>query len=256
MVSVIIPSTTNGFSYLTKLMPQLALECENHEIIIVDNASRDGTTHYLANYQCTVIINKINQGFAKANNQASRIAQGEYLLFLNNDTYIMEGFLETMVETFKIDPKIAVVGCLLIKQDINKIQHAGVMFTPDYLPYELGLPLARISPGITMSDPRSKSVREVPSVTAACMMVKKSVFQEVGGFDERYWCGWEDSDFNLKVRERGYKVWYNGNAVVYHKHFGSVNVGRFSKENENRQLFDSIWTKTGRAKKVLKGFLQ
>jgi GT2 family glycosyltransferase len=254
MITVIIPSTTTGLGYLAKLMPQLSIECEGNEIIIVDNNSRDGTTNYLANYACTIIVNKTNEGFAKANNKAARKAEGEYLLFLNNDTFVTQGFLNTMLDTFNIDKKIAIVGCLIIKQDVNKIQHAGVMFTPDYIPYELGLPVAGISAGITMSDERAKSVREVPSVTAACMMIKKSVFEEVGGFDERYINGWEDNDLVLKVRELGYKVWYNGNAKIYHKHFGSINVGRYSKEFENRQLYDSIWVVTKRAEKALKGF--
>jgi len=254
-ITVIIPSTTTGLGYLAKLMPQLSIECEGNEIIIVDNNSRDGTTNYLANYACTIIVNKTNEGFAKANNKAARKAEGDYLLFLNNDTVVTEGFLNTMLETFNIDEKIGIVGCLIIKQDTKQIQHAGVMFTQDYIPYELGLPVPSISAGITMNDDRVRSIREVPSVTAACMMIKKSVFEEVGGFDERYWCGWEDTDLCLKVRELGYKIWYNGMTKIYHKHFGSINVGRFKNETENRQLYDSLWVTSGRARKVLKGFI-
>jgi|WetSurMetagenome_2_1015567.scaffolds.fasta_scaffold145192_2 O-antigen biosynthesis protein len=256
MISVIIPTCIGGFNYLTKLMPQLSLEAKDHEIIIADNASRDGTTNYLSNYACTIIVNKTNEGFAKANNKAAKIAQGDYLLFLNNDTIVLPHFMEKMLNTFSLDPKTAIVGCMIIKQDTNRIQHAGVMFTQDLIPYELGLPVDGISLGISRADPRANTVREVPSVTAACMMIRKSVFQEVGGFDERYVNGWEDTDLVLKVREKGYKVWYNGTAVIYHKHFGSVNFGRLQHENDNRRLYDSIWVTTGRAKEALKGFLE
>lgn len=256
MVSVLIPTTIGGFTHLTQLMPGLANECNKKaEIIIVDNHSTDGTSNYLSNYECTIIINKTNEGFAKAHNKAAKIAQGEYLLLLNNDTVVFPGLLDQMLSTFEIDPKIGIVGCLIVKiDDYKKVQHAGVMFTPDYVPYELGLEIPGIAPGITVSDPRVKSVREVPSVTGACMMIKKDIYNNIGGFDERFINGWEDTDLALKVREAGYKIWYNGNAKIYHKHFGSINAGRFAHELENRRLYDSIWIDTGRAKKVLGDF--
>src|SRR6266481_3087609 len=94
-VSVMIPTTIGGLPYLADLMPGLSQEAKESdaEIIIVDNCSRDGTPNYLSNYWCTMIINKENLGFAKANNQAAKIAQGEYLLLLNNDTIIKSGLI-------------------------------------------------------------------------------------------------------------------------------------------------------------------
>lgn len=256
-VSVLIPTCLGGFTHLARLMPGLSLECDKKaEIIIIDNASKDGTLQYLSNYQCTVIINKANEGFAKAHNKASKIAQGEYLLLLNNDTIVNPGVIEEMVKTFELDPKIGIVGCLIMKMDSKLVQHAGVMFTPDYIPYELGSEVPGIMPGIPFNDERVKSVREVPSVTAACMMIKKSIFNELGGFDERYINGWEDNDLVLRAREAGYKVWYTGQASIFHKRFGSAAVGRYAHEMENRKLYDRTWVETNRAKTVLKGFIQ
>lgn len=260
MISIQIPTTRGGFMHLAKLMPGLANEVKDYgdaEIIVVDNASVDGTVGYLSNYECTIIINKTNKGFSIAHNQAGRIAQGEYILLLNNDTLVSPGFLKTMEDTFKLDPKIGAVGCLIVKMDdTKKVQHAGVMFTDDYIPYELGLGIPDTIPAIPMSDPRVRSVREVPSVTAACVMIKRDVFEKVGGFDEEYKNGWEDTDLMLKIREKGYKIWYNGNATIFHKHFGSVNVGRFAFEKENRLRYEYIWVDTGRAKKVLGDYRQ
>lgn len=251
-VSTIIPTSIGGFTHIAGLMPLLSQESDN-EIIVVDNNSKDGTLGYLGNYDCIVKINRMNLGFAKANNQGAKIAQGEFVLLLNNDTSITPGFIGEMVKTFDIDPKIAVVGCAIYTMENPKrIQHAGVMFTEDYIPYELGLPIPGIAPGILKNDPRVLSIREVPSVTAACMMVRKSVYLELGGLNENYFCGWEDSDFVLRVREAGYKVWYNGKASILHKHFGSP--GRFKHEQENRSLYDSIWVHSGRAEKVLGKF--
>lgn len=249
MVSVIIPTTTNGFTHLARLMPTLAPE-KDLEVIIIDNNSKDGTCNYLSNYECTIKVNKVNQGFSKSNNYGARIAKGDYLLFLNNDTVVSPGFAQEMLKTFDLDPKIGVVGCLIYTMDSpHKVQHAGVVFTPDYLPYELGLDIPSIAPAIPKGDPRVRSVREVPSVTAACMMVKRSVFEEVNGFDEGYKNGWEDTDLCLRIREKGYKVWYTGQTHVYHKHFGSV--GRFNFELQNKSRYDSIWVSSGRAKQLL-----
>lgn len=252
-VSVMIPTCVGGFSYLAKLIPALADEAEQSdaEIIVIDNASRDGTSNFLAcgRFDLSIIVNKNNRGFAVAHNQAARKAEGEYLLLLNNDTQIIPGFIKEMQSVFDLDPKIAAVGCLIFMMDNKKVQHAGVCFTSDYVPYELGLEVPSIVPALPASDPRVRSVREVPSVTAACVMIKKSVFEEVGGFDERYRNGWEDQDLMLKIREKGYKIYYTGRTHIFHKKHGSV--GRFTYEQDNRNLFDSLWVHTGKAKEII-----
>lgn len=247
-----IPTMTAGLYHLAKLMPTLSRE-KDTEIIVVDNNSRDGTVNYLSTYECIIKINKENLGFAKANNQAAKLAQGEYLLLLNNDTMVPEGFLSRMLTTFDLDPAIGIVGCLIWLMDSEpKVQHAGVVFTDTYVPYELGQPVEGFSPGIIPNDDRVRTIREVPAVTAACMLVKREVWDKVGGLDEGYINGWEDTDFCLKARELGYKIWYNGQASIQHLHHGSP--GRHQHEALNRQRYDSIWVDTGRAQKILGEF--
>lgn len=249
MISVQVPTTMSGLMHLSRLMPGLSQE-EGIEIIVIDNNSKDGTCNYLSNYECKVIINTTNKGFAKAHNQAARIAQSDYILLLNNDTIITKGFAQEMLKTFTLDPQIGVVGCAIYTMDLpKKILHAGVYFTQDYVPYELGQPVPDFSPGILNNDDRVTSVREVPSVTGACMMIKKSVWLEVNGLDEEYINGWEDTDFVLRVREKGYKIFYTGQTFIHHQKFGSR--GRFNHEMQNRQRYDTIWVTTGRAQKIL-----
>lgn len=253
MTSIIIPTMTQGLSHLARLLPLLSQE-PDCEIIIIDNNSKDGTTNYLANYECTVKINKANLGFAKAINQGARLAQGEYLLLLNNDTIITPGFIAEMKKVFEKNNKVGIVGCLIYNLLSPKtVQHAGIMFTQDYLPYELGMEVPGIAPGIPVSDSRVITVREVPAVTFACAMIKKSVFEDIGGLDEGYISGWEDNDACLRVREKGYKIFYTGLTSIKHQKFGSV--GRLAKESQNRQRYDDIWVHTGRAKKVLGDFI-
>lgn len=254
MVSVIIPTSTGGFMHLAKLMPSISQE-EDCEIIVIDNNSRDNTMNYLSGYNCLVKVNQNKMNFSQSNNYGASKASGEYLLFLNNDTVTTKGFTKEMVKIFNSDPKIGIVGCLIYTMTLPKqIQHIGVMFTQEYFPYELGQPIQGITPGIPKNDPRVLSVREVPSVTAACMMIRKDVFNEVGGFDEGYSFGWEDTDLSLKVREKGYKVYYTGKGNIHHFHYGSKAIGRFNSEIENRNRYEEIWVKTGRAKEVLNGF--
>lgn len=251
MVSIIIPTTTGGLSHLVKLMPTLTQIKTSHEIIIVDNNSHDGTLNYLSNYDCIIKVNKNPKNFAASNNQGVSLAHGEYILLLNNDTYVTDSFLDKMLSTFQRDPKIGIVGCLLWKMGQPKVvQHAGVYFTENFVPYELGMANPAV-PKISIQDERVKSIREVPSVTAACMLMKREVWDTVGGLDEGYHTGWEDTDFVLRAREKGYTVWYNGAAEVYHAHFGSTSAGRFKFEAQNRTRYDDIWVNTGRAKQVL-----
>lgn len=258
-VSIIIPTTTQGFTHIARLLPQLAIEAQqsNAEIIVIDNGSHDGTTNYLSNYDCTVIVNKANKGFSIANNQASRIAQGKYLLFLNNDTYVTPGFINEMKKTFEIKEEgkneVGAVGCLILEMGKKIVQNIGVCFTKDYVAYPLGAEQPDISPQIPYNDPRVHSIREVPAVTAACMMVNADMFKALGGFDEEYINGWEDNDLCLKIREAGWRIMYNGNATISHQRYGSKAVGRFNHEQENRNRYDTIWVHTGRAEKALGG---
>lgn len=256
MISVIVPTITGGMSYLVELIPTLERQTEQHELIIIDNASRDGTTNYLGNHPCIVKVNANRLNFSQSNNQGAKIASGDYLLFLNNDTKLEPDVLKDMLDVFTIDEKIAVVGCQLrLVRPPHKVHHAGVMFTEKYEPYELGLDQPFGVPELPRNDERVSGTREVPAVTAACMMVKKGVFFEVGGFDENYKNGWEDVDLNLKIREKGYKIYYTGKSYAYHHHFGTKDRGRFMYETENRARYESIWMTTGRAKEVLNGFI-
>jgi GT2 family glycosyltransferase len=255
MISIITPTTRGGLTYLASLVPTVEMQTAEHELIVVDNASRDGTSNYLGNHDCIIKVNSIKMNFSQSNNYGATLSHGDYLLFLNNDTFLQPNLLEEMLRVFEIDEKIGVVGCQLRLMSTNKVHHAGIMYTDKYEPYELGLSTPFGIPELPNNDPRITSTREVPSVTSACMMVKKNVFYETGGgFDEKYIFGWEDVDFNLKVKEKGYKIYYTGRSFAHHKHFGGKDQGRFRYEKENRARYEEIWMNTGRAKAILGDF--
>lgn len=252
MISVLIPTTTGGVKYLRKLLPQLKPQIDfiNGEILISDNESNDGTEQLLKEYKIYAQKNPRNTTFSQANNKLFQLSKFSPLL-LNNDTEVIPNFINSMLQATKNKPTYGIFGCPIYRMQDRRIHHAGVYFTQQGVPYELGLPVGDIN-GISNTDPRVKESREVPSVTGACMLIRRQLYIDLGGLDEHYRTGWEDTDFVLRARERGVKVWYNGETELYHHHFGSKEQGRLQFESQNRQFYDSVWVTTGRANKVLR----
>ena len=204
------------------------------EIIVVDNASSDGTADYLEKIKRHVrtVTNTENLGFSKANNQGAGIARGEFLVFLNNDTVPQPGWLEAMVDSARSRPDVAVVGAKLLYPD-DTVQHAGVVFNERRCsPYH-------VYQGLHRDHPAANREREFPVVTGACMLVRRSVFQEVNGFDESYVNCFEDVDLCLKVRERGHKVLYTPRSVAYH--FEGQSEGRRDAVLKSGQILAIKW---------------
>jgi GT2 family glycosyltransferase len=190
----------------------------NYDIIIVDNLSREADTfEYLDDLQkrrsiYQVLIFKEDFNFSRINNYAVQHAVGEHLLFLNNDVEIIAPeWLEAMLEHSQRED-VGCVGAKLLYPD-GKIQHVGVVIGlyggADHI-YKCHESRDIGYMGHTVS------IRNSSAVTAACMMVKKSVFDEVGGFDERYKVGFGDTDLCLRVQEKGYLNVYTPYAELYH----------------------------------------
>ena len=115
--------------------------------------------------------NDQNEGFARANNQAAAIAEGEYLLFLNNDTAPQAGWLSELVRLADSDPSIGIVGAKLLYPETGLIQHAGIELTN-------GIP-DHIHRDAAADDPLVNSVRDFDMVTGACMLVRRHLFAEL-----------------------------------------------------------------------------
>ena len=211
------------------------------ELAIIDNSSTDGTKEWLKNdfakseeYQSVktmIYFNDKNAGFAYAHNQAGKDCQTDCFIALNNDIIPLKGWLEPILTAIQL-PEIGIIGSKLISPKFMGIQHAGVVFLEDGRPYHRYLEY----------EPDSQEVNRpeyVPAVTGACFAVKKSLWDMLGGFDQRYWCGWEDIAFCLLAREKGYKVFYEPRSQLYH--YEGETEGRYSKEDANRELFFKEW---------------
>lgn len=233
-VSIIIPTYNNilltkkCLNALKKNTPSEYLD----DVFVVDNASSDGTDKYLESLKWVrATSNKENLGFARACNQGAEKAGGDILIFLNNDTEVQESWLQPTLEVFKKEKRVGTVGAKLLFPDMT-VQHAGLAFYPDHIPRHIYYQAKQDAPFVNKE-------REFKAVTAACMAVSKKVFFEVGGFDEDYINGMEDVDLCLKIKERGYGVFYQPKSVVIHHE--SVSSGRFKHSKHNADIYISRW---------------
>jgi GT2 family glycosyltransferase len=180
------------------------------EVIVVDDASTDSTAAMLESYGDRVrsVMLKRNSGFAKACNAGAGAAHGRYLVFLNNDTIIQDGWLDTLVDYADVHPEASVVGSRLLYPN-GTIQHAGVVFTVSGDPVHIYTGFPGDHPAVTKS-------RRFQVVTAACMLIRAEIFRGVDGFDTDYHNDLEDVDLCLRLGERGHQVHYCHTSVVVH----------------------------------------
>ncbi|MDH4152409.1 MAG: FkbM family methyltransferase [Nitrospira sp.] len=204
------------------------------ELIIVDNHSTDGTAAFLETLggDIRVITNEDNVGFARACNQGAHMARGKYIVFLNNDTIPLDGWLQELLNEVESYPEVGIVGSKLLYAD-GTIQHAGVvMVRGRCAPYHIyrGCPS-----GVAPVNQR----REFQVVTGACLLIRRELFDEVGGFDEGFRNGFEDVDLCLKVGQKGHRIVYQPRSVLYH--LESQTPGRKAFEIENSARLQERW---------------
>ena len=210
--SVVIP-TYNGAALtaacLDALLAHPPTTCE-WSLIVVDDASPEDPGPMLAGYErdATIVRLEFNRGFAGACNAGARAAESDYVVFLNNDTLPAEGWLDALVAAAAADPEVAAVGAKLLFPD-GRVQHAGVAIHANGLPFHL-------YSGFEGGHPAINRDRDVVAVTAACMLVRRDVFDEIGGFDEEYRNAYEDIDLCLRLAEHGGKVRYCHRSLVIH----------------------------------------
>ncbi|HWX32506.1 MAG TPA: glycosyltransferase [Steroidobacteraceae bacterium] len=204
------------------------------EIIIVDDCSTDGTADYLNSLgdRIRVIRNEERGCFGHNINKAAALARSDYMVLLNNDTEVTPFWLRRMLDAARADPTIGVIGNRQLYPDTGNINHAGVVFDERCRPVHL-------YPGEPADFPPANVSRDFQTLTGACLLVPRAVFRELGGFDPKFRTGHEDTDFCLRARQRGYRVHYVADSVIYH-HIGS-SPGRYDNEGENERHFIAKW---------------
>ncbi|MCT7961051.1 glycosyltransferase family 2 protein [Laspinema sp. D1] len=241
-VTVIIPTRNLGSilnTCLTSIFEKTTYP--NYEVLVIDNGSDEPETLELFSkwqakepdrFRC--ITYDVPFNFSKINNYAVTQAEGQYLLFLNNDTEVLDGeWMTAMVEQVQ-RPSIGAVGALLLYPD-DSIQHAGVVLGLGGVAGHSHKHFPSQVPGYYY---QLKTVNNYSAVTAACLMCRREVFESVGGFNEEdLSIAFNDVDLCLKMGEQGYRNLYLPHVVLYHYESKSrgfedtpEKIARFSKE--------------------------
>jgi hypothetical protein len=252
-----IRSTTNGIEY---------------EIIVIDNASFDGCGAMLCQLHPDVqfIQSDHNLGFARANNLGYQQSGGRYLLFLNPDTELIGPAISELCDSLDSLADTGLVGAKLLNGDLT-IQTSCVRSRPTVLNRVLDCDLLRrLYPrsflwGMSVLFDDARGPREVEAISGACMLIKREVFEAVGGFSDDYFMYAEDVDLCYKVNLAGYKVCYIPTAEIIHRvgissrqvasHFSAVNI-RESNLRFFRKFKGYICAEYYRAANLTLGFIR
>jgi len=213
-----------------KLLKNLLISIQNSEtgkyqkeIIVIDNASLDGSAVMVKKHFQTVnlIINKINKGYTRANNQGIKKAKGKYLLFLNSDTVLQKNTLLTMIDFLNnSEYKVATCRIELPSGKIDPSCHRG--FPTPWAAFSYFIGLEKLFPKIPLFSQYHQlwkdfgKIHQVDVISGAFFLVKKKVIDEVGVFDESFFMYAEDIDLCYRIREKGYKIAFNPNTKIIH----------------------------------------
>jgi len=198
------------------------------EIIVVDNNSRDNSVKLIqSNYpNVHIIINSRNQGYTKAINQALIMSNGRYKVVLNPDTELNPGSIDIMIDHLELDKTIGIIGPKVNNSDgsFQKSCRRGIARPIAVFSYFLGLseryPSNKKFTGYHLNHLDKNEICEVSGVSGSCMLIRKSLIDDIGYFDERYFAYQEDSDYCLMAIKNGWKIFYNPNSIV--KHHGGM----------------------------------
>ena len=241
-LSSIIILTFNQLEYTKKCLKSLRKHIsEPHEIIFVDNGSTDGTAKWLTrltqeNENYKLIENKQNLGFAKGCNQGIEASQGEFILLLNNDVVVAEGWLSGLLDCLHQAPDAGIVGPMTNNISGPQQIHDDVYRSVDYLDK------------YAIKFREQYSNRRIPlrRIVGFCMLFKRALVEQIGLLDVTFGTGnFEDDDFCLRAALEGYKNYIAGDVFIHH--YGSrsfignkINYG--ASLSDNRKIIDKKWT--------------
>ncbi|MGA3006312.1 MAG: glycosyltransferase family 2 protein [Opitutaceae bacterium] len=203
----------------------------DHEIILVDDGSTDGTREWLATLTAPpfrIVLNEKNLGYAANNNRGAALAGGECLALLNNDLVLLPGWLPPMLDGLLRLPRAGMMGNRQLTPETSRLNHRGVRFDV------LGRPHHDNRPRVV---PRAYS--RYRAVTAACCLIRKQLFTEYGGFDQAFHNGFEDIDLCLRLDRAGFRHYVSNQSHVFHH--VSASPSRHAREDQNFTLFMRRW---------------
>ncbi len=204
------------------------------EVIVVDNASQDDSVTMVKRDfpQVRLIENDENVGFTRANNQAMAVSGGRYILLLNSDAVVLSGASEGLLALAESHPQAGLVGAQLLNPD-GTFQASYTDFPTLWREFLILSGLGRLlySPHYPSHGPEEgRGPRQVDYVEGACLLVRRQVFQEMGGFDEDFFMYAEEVDWCYRMRQAGWEVWYAPQVRIVHHGGASSRKKRTSAE--------------------------
>ena len=200
----------NGRAYLESCLGSLRAAGGGVEVIVIDNASLDGSADYVEDSFPWVRVVRLdrNRGYGHGCNVGARLATGEYLAFLNQDAVVEPGWLEALIAALEANPRAG-----LVTPKVLLLDHPDRINTAGNDVHLTGLTLCRGAglPASAMNDPAA-----VGAVSGAAFCMRRGLFNELGGFDRSLFMYMEDTDLSLRARLAGYGCLYVPQSVVYH----------------------------------------
>jgi len=206
------------------------------EVIVVDNGSTDGSVEMLKNLKSEIsnlkiIFNKKNLGYPKGNNQALKLATGNYVLFLNSDVIVDKLDFDTLIAYFENHKSVGVltVKVVLPTGDIDPASHRGFPTLWNSFCYFLGLEkifgkmgiFSKFFGGYHLTNLDLSKIHEIDSPSGAFYLTRKNILDKIGGFDEKFFMYGEDLDLSFRIKELGYKIVYYPKFQVTHLKYSS-----------------------------------
>lgn len=248
LVSILIPNKdhTDDLDVCLNSFFERA-DYQNYEFIIIENNSvLPETFAYYEKIEkehdnVKVVYWEAGFNYSAINNFGFKFAKGDYIMLLNNDVELITPDIFQSMLGFCMRPEVGIVGAKLLYND-HTVQHAGVLVGAGGL-------ADHVFKGIHEDDPgymgRAISSQDVSAVTAACLLVKRSVYEEVGGLEEEFQVAFNDVDFCLKVRKAGYLVVYDADVKLFHYESKSRGMedttDRFIRFGNEMMLLNSKW---------------
>ncbi|MBU1001674.1 MAG: glycosyltransferase family 2 protein [Proteobacteria bacterium] len=235
-VGIVVP-VFNAWDFTEKCLYSIAETCSDESVgvVVVDNGSSDHTQKACPAVGGSIFGDRfhyehfdVNINFGPACNAGAELISADYVFFLNNDTTLEQGWLDPLLHAFDVQHDLGGVGPLLLYPETRRVQHLGVTFSPIQQVEHLFQYFPENHPVISQP-------RQLQAMNAAAMMLPRSLFLDVGGFDVGYVNGFEDLELSLAIRRQGKSLSCITDSRVLH--YESQSEGRFDADDANSERF-------------------